>query len=346
LRKLPALRIQPNDYTLPVDEAIVFSDQLSERLGRALTTIAGNDPLFTLGERLQAALPVASRNLRYIAAALRRIAQRAEGLAQETEFAFLADPGRQILSIGYDVRAQKLNEACYDMIASEARIATFLAIARGEINQQSWFKLGREHTRAFGRFLLLSWTGTMFEYLMPALWMRSYPETLIARTLTACVQVQRAFARSLSIPWGISESGASRKDHLGHYHYQAYGVPQIALSIEANGGPVISPYSSFLALAVDSVAAIQNLRRMASAGWVGAYGFYEAADYSTGSGKPVLVREWMAHHEGMSLLAILNLLHDNVVQRWFHSHPEVQATELLLHELPVGKAVLRARLQE
>jgi cyclic beta-1,2-glucan synthetase len=265
---------------------------------------------------------------------------------QETEFTFLADPGRQILSIGYDVRAHKLHEACYDMIASEARIATFLAIARDEIHQQSWFKLGREHTRAFGRFILLSWTGTMFEYLMPALWMRSYPDTLISRTLAACVQVQCAFARSLNIPWGISESGASRKDHLGHYHYQAYGVPQIALWTEATAGPVVSPYSSFLALAVDSAAALQNLRRMASAGWVGAFGFYEAADFSSASGKPVLVREWMAHHQGMSLLAILNLLRDNVVQRWFHANPEVQATELLLHEMPVGKSILKMRLKE
>jgi hypothetical protein len=207
-------------------------------------------------------------------------------------------------------------------------------------------KLGRQHTRAFGRFLLLSWTGTMFEYLMPALWMRSYPETLISRTLSACVHVQRAFARSINIPWGISESGASRKDHLGHYHYQAYGVPQIALWIEATAGPVVSPYSSFLALAVDSLAALRNLRRMDSSGWVGAFGFYEAVDYSSASGQPALVREWMAHHQGMSLLAILNLLHDNVVQRWFHANPEVQATELLLHEVPASKAALWARLKE
>jgi hypothetical protein len=158
--------------------------------------------------------------------------------------------------------------------------------------------------------------------------------------------VQRAFARTLEIPWGISESGASRKDHLGHYHYQAYGVPQIALWIEASAGPVISPYSTFLALGVDSVAALRNLRRMASAGWIGDFGFYEAADFSDGSRKPVLVREWMAHHQGMSLLSILNLLHDNAVQRWFHANPEVKATELLLHELPVNKSVLRARLKE
>ena len=346
LRELPELAIQQNEYALTIDEAIAFSEHLEERLVRAWPTLADNATLLALGERLRASLPLAAQNLRSIAAALRGIAHQAERLVQETEFAFLADPGRQILSIGYDVRAQKLHEACYDMIASEARVATFLAIARDEIHQQSWFKLGREHTLAFGHLILLSWTGTMFEYLMPALWMRSYPDTLISRTLAACVDVQRASARSLNIPWGISESGASRKDQLGHYHYQAYGVPQIALSVEATTGPVVSPYSSFLALSVDSVAALRNLRRMASSGWVGAFGFYEAADYSTGSGKPVLVREWMAHHQGMSLLAILNLLHDNAVQRWFHANPEVQASELLLHELPVSNSVLKARLQE
>ena len=346
LLKSPELAIQQNAYTLTIDEAITFSEHLEGRLLGTWPSLRENAPMLALGEQLRASLTIATRNLRSLTASLRGIAQQAQRFVQETEFTFLADPGRQILSIGYDVRAHKLHEACYDMIASEARIATFLAIARDEIHQQSWFKLGREHTRAFGRFILLSWTGTMFEYLMPALWMRSYPDTLISRTLAACVQVQCAFARSLNIPWGISESGASRKDHLGHYHYQAYGVPQIALWTEATAGPVVSPYSSFLALAVDSAAALQNLRRMASAGWVGAFGFYEAADFSSASGKPVLVREWMAHHQGMSLLAILNLLRDNVVQRWFHANPEVQATELLLHEMPVGKSILKMRLKE
>jgi hypothetical protein len=180
---------------------------------------------------------------------------------------------------------------------------------------------------------------------MPALWMRSYPDTLISRTLAACVQVQRAFARSLNIPWGISESGAARRDDAGHYDYKAYGVPKIALWIDATAGPVVSPYSTFLALGVDSLSALRNLRHMESSGWVGAYGFYEAADY-TAPGKAVLVREWMAHHQGMSLLAILNLLRDNVVQRWFHANPVVQSTELLLHEMPVNKGILRASLKE
>jgi hypothetical protein len=346
LRGLPALDIKPETDTFSIDRAAAFSEELNARLARASSELAGDSPQRVLSEQLLASLPAVTRNLSTLAAGLRDLAQKAERMAQETEFSFLADPGRQILSIGYNVRAQELHEACYDLIASEARIATFLAIARDAIPQQSWFKLGRDHTYAFGEFLLLSWTGTMFEYLMPSLWMRSYPDTLISRTLVACVQVQRAFAASHRIPWGISESGASRKDDAGHYHYQAYGVPQIALWVEATAGPVVSPYSTFLALGVDSLASLQNLRHMASAGWVGSYGFYEAGDYISSAGKTVLVREWMAHHQGMSLLAILNLLHDDVVQRWFHANPLIQATELLLHEMPVSRSVLKAKLHE
>ncbi len=346
LLELPELVIKGQAYSLSISEAATFSEQLDERLTRARLALASNPPLQTLADQLRVSLPAATSNLHALVAALRGLSQHAERLADETEFAFLADPSRQILSIGYDVRGQKLHKACYDMIASEARIATFLAVARDEIPQQSWLNLSRDHAHAFGRFVLLSWTGTMFEYLMPSLWMRSYPDTLISRTLSACVQVQRAFAHTLNISWGISESGASRKDDAGHYGYQAYGVPQIALWIEASAGPVVSPYSTFLALGVDSPTALRNLRRMAVAGWVGSHGFYEAADYSQSPGKAVLVREWMAHHQGMSLLAILNLLHDNAVQRWFHANPLVQSTELLLHEMPVSNTVLRARLKE
>jgi cyclic beta-1,2-glucan synthetase len=346
LREIPELLFKPESFAQTIEEAATFAEQLDMNLRRAWLRLIGNAQLLALGEQLQAALPAANEKLRSLSSALHSLAQTAERMAEETDFAFLSVPGRRILSIGYDVRAQKLHEACYDMIASEARIATFLGIARDQLPQQSWFKMGRDHAHAFGRFLLLSWTGTMFEYLMPALWMRSYPDTLISRTLAACVAVQRAFARQLNIPWGISESGASHTDDAGHYHYQAYGVPQIALFIEATAGPVISPYSTFLALGVDSLAAVQNLRHMDSAGWVGAFGFYEAADYSGKPAQPVLVREWMAHHQGMSLLAILNLLRDNIVQQWFHANPLVQANELLLHEMPVSNAILRARMNE
>jgi hypothetical protein len=345
LRDLPEFAITAATYRLGPEDAAAFAEQLDVDLGRAWLKLIGNAQLLMLGEQLRASLPLATQNLRNLSGALRTIAQNAESLAEATEFAFLADPTRQILSVGYDVRGQRLHEACYDMIASEARIGTFLAIARDEIPQRSWIRLSREHVRAFDQFVLLSWTGTMFEYLMPALWMRSYPGTLISRTLAACVQVQRAFARTLGIPWGISEAGAARKDDAGHYTYKAFGIAKIALWADANAGPVVSPYSTFLALGVDSLSALHNLRHMEAAGWVGAYGFYEAADY-TSPGKPVLVREWMAHHQGMSLLAILNLLNNNVVQQWFHANPVVQSTELLLHEMPASEGALLASLQE
>ncbi len=340
----PQLELKQNAETSSIDAAIAFSELLE--LSLASGRISNDSPLRVPGEQLRATLPRARQNLRALAAELRAIADQIEVLAEETEFGFLIEPNRQLLSVGYDVAEQKLHPACYDMLASEARIATFLAVARGDLPQQSWFKLARDHTRAFDQILLLSWTGTMFEYLMPGLWMRSYPDTLIARTQAACVQVHRSFAGSLNIPWGISESGYSCKDEAGHYHYQAFGIPQIALKFDATAGPTVSPYSTFLALGVESRQAVRNLRRMAKAGWVGAYGLYEAADYAHSPGKPVIVREWMAHHQGMSLLAILNLLHGNIVQRWFHSNPLIQSAELLLNELPAHSAVLEAMAKE
>jgi hypothetical protein len=346
IREMPGLDLLREADALPIDGAAVFSEALEARLAQTSVTLAEDSPLFGLCEQLRVSLPAAARNLRALAAGLLSIAFQAERFAEETEFDFLVNPDRRMLSVGYDVAEQRLHPACYDMLASEARLATFLSVARGDLPQQSWLNLGRSHTHAFGRFLLLSWTGTMFEYLMPALWMRSYPDTLIARTLTACVQVQQAFARSLKIPWGISESGFARKDDAGHYDYHAFGIPQAALKCDANAGPTVSPYSTFLALSIDSPEAIRNLRRMQDAGWVGAYGFYEAADYANSPGGPVIVREWMAHHLGMSLLAMLNLLHGNIVQRWFHANPLVQSTELLLNELPARSAVLQATARE
>jgi len=332
--------------TFFISDAIECTQALLARLSERRSGAAANRSGAELTDRAGALLTAAADNLRALAGTLGAIAEDAERCAEQTEFAFLVDPGRRILSIGFDVRKEKLHEACYDMVASEARIATFLAIARGDLSQQSWFKLARDHVYAYGRFLLLSWSGTMFEYLMPALWMRSYPETMIARTQDAVVDVQRSFARSLGIPWGISESGAARRDHAGHYHYQAFGITSIALWFEASAGPVVSPYSTFLALSVDPNESLRNLRRMESAGWVGPFGFYEAADYIASRRSPELVREWMAHHQGMALLALTNLLCNDVVQHWFHENPLVQATELLLHEIPQSKAALKAKLEE
>lgn len=346
LRELPDLGLDGRDGLYSMDDAILLAEALNIRLAQARDKLSLTPALSDLSEKLHSSVIAAIVKLRTLENDLRALAQEALRLAQETEFAFLVDRGRQILSIGYDVGAQKLHEACYDMIASEARMATFLAIARGDLLCRSWGRLARDHVRAFGRFLLFSWSGTMFEYLMPGLWMRSYAGTLIANTEDAVVHVQRSFASERRLPWGISESGGATRNEAGHYHYQAYGIPEISLWNEATAGPVVSPYSTYLALAVNARAALRNLRRMASLKWTGAYGFYESADYTASRRTPVLVREWMAHHQGMSLLAIVNVLHDNIVQQWFHANPLVQGMELLLHETQASKAVLKARIKE
>jgi len=269
------------------------------------------------------------------------IARQAGTLADEMDFEFLLSRSRGLLSIGFNVESQELHSACYDLLASESRIALFVGIAKDDIPQESWFQLGRPQGIGQGVAGLLSWTGTMFEYLMPALWMRIYPNTLLERAATAAVQLQRAYADDKGIPWGISEAACCSLDDGGNYQYHAFGVPQLAIHKVDQDGPVVSPYSTFLALSVDSTAALHNLRRLQRKRSLGAYGFYEALDYN-----PVrcrsrfrryeLVRCWMAHHQGMSLLSIANFVRDEVVQRWFHSHPRVQATELLLQEKPSG----------
>jgi cyclic beta-1,2-glucan synthetase len=346
LRVVHQLGLNDLSFDLNCVEALQFAEELQFRIATAHRALAADAAIADASERLLDLLPAAIHNLRSLCTDLHKLARQAERLAMEMDFSFLVDPYRRILSIGFSPATNHLHESCYDLLASEARIATFLAIARGDVPRQSWLKLGRDHTFAYGRFLLLSWSGTMFEYMMPALWMRAYPATLIARTQDACVQVQQAFGRDRGIPWGISESGASQRNDRGDYHYFAYGIPRLALWFESNAGPVVSPYSTFLALAVDPPKALRNLRRMESSHWTGAYGFYEAADYSASRRRPALVKEWMAHHMGMSLLATTNLLHDNVVQQWFHEHAMIQAAEMLLQEAPVSKAVLRAQLKE
>jgi len=345
LHELVQMGVKETDLVPNLEDSADFADQLEHRLARAWATLNTTESGSAQGlmvEKLRSELPGARAQLRTFAEGVRAASAEALRFAEEMDFAFLADKGRQLLSIGYEVSTGKLHKATYDMLASEARIATFIAVARGELPQQGWFKMGRVHTMAYGRAILLSWTGTMFEYLMPALWMRNYPDTLISRSLSAAVAIQREFARGLGIPWGISESGFGETDDAGHYHYQAFGIPQISLKWDATAGPVISPYSTFLALNVEQAEALKNLRRMESMKWVGAYGFYEAADYSESTAQPVVVREWMAHHQGMGLMASLNALADDAVKRWFHANPEFQATELLLHEKPIRQAGLKS----
>jgi cyclic beta-1,2-glucan glucanotransferase len=324
---------------LAVEELPDFAAKLHERLKRAATAVSSEQaPLYA---RLCALLPEARQRIVRLVEDIRRSAAETGKLADEMDFGFLLNRRRKLMSIGFEVEQEKLHSACYDLLATESRTAIFAAIAKDDIPQESWFLLGRAHTLDEGRPVLLSWTGTMFEYLMPGLWLRSYSNTLLERSRAAAVRSQQAYAAKRHVPWGISESAFYKFDEAGNYQYYAFGLPHLALRKREVKAPVISPYSTFLALNIDPVAALRNLRQMADMGWSAAYGFYEAADYAASrrwSWRPryQLVRCWMAHHQGMSLLSMANFLHDNVVQRWFHSDRRVQATELLLHEKPVA----------
>ncbi len=275
--------------------------------------------------------------------ALKKISRKAHDFADEMDFTFLLDKQRLLMSVGFDAQSEELQPYFYDLLATEPRTAVFVAIAKDDIPQEAWFRLDRPFTTDHGRPVLLSWTGTMFEYLMPSIWMRSYRNTLLDRATAAAVRSQQEYASEKGIPWGISESACARRNEAGDYHYEAFGVPNLALKKNETEPLIISPYSTFLALNVDRKNALSNLHRMEALGWFSSYGFCEAADFTVGrrrfrGPRWELVRSWMVHHQGMSLLALANFLCDDIVQRWFHSHMRVKASELLLQEKSVARA--------
>jgi len=316
-----------------------FIDQLVLRIEWVLHSKAqGQEVLYV---RLRDQLLKARTNTERLVADIRMIAKIAGRLADEMDFGLLFNNRRKLVSVGFDTETRELHPACYDLLGTESRTAVFVAIAKEDIPQESWFLLGRAHTLDGGRPVLISWTGTLFEYLMPSLWMRTYPNTLLERSRTAAVHAQQTYAARKGVPWGISESAYFKLDEAGNYQYYAFGLPHLALRTRQMNALVISPYSTFLALNADPVGAVRNLHRMANMGWFASHGFYEAADFSSAKqgfwkDREELVRCWMAHHQGMSLLALANFLNDNVVQKWFHAERRVQATELLLHEKPVA----------
>jgi hypothetical protein len=316
--------------------------RIASRLQKAIDTAGGPDSQrSTLLNRLSSLVSGARMDSSNLIQELQALAADAGRIAAEMDFSFLWNPRRKLLSIGFESEKNELHSASYDLLASEARIAAFVAIAKDEIPQETWFLLARTHTIDRGRPVLLSWTGTMFEYLMPGLWMHTYPGTLLDQSRHAAVRSQQEFTVNKRIPWGISESAFATRDAAGNYGYHAFGIPHLALHQDELDALVISPYSTFLALTTDPQAVLDNLHKMSNDGWFGPYGFYEAADFSASQQRIwrhqfEIVRCWMAHHQGMSLLSIANFLANGIVQEWFHAHPRVQATELLLHEKPVN----------
>jgi hypothetical protein len=328
----------------PLERLPACLDQLSSRLEVSLTL--GMEHL-ELRKNLQSRLREARRNSLRLIEQLRSIAAHCDRLVLEMDFGFLLDRRRKLLSIGYDAEAGKVHAACYDLLASEARIAAFIAVAKGDIPQESWFLLSRSHVVVYGRPALISWTGTMFEYLMPMLWMRSYPETMLENSKEASVLAQQFYADDKGIPWGISECAFAKLEENGAYSYRAFGVPQLALQQDEDR-LVVAPYATMLALVIDPAEAIRNLRWMTKKEWFGRYGYYESADFSrdvrpSRRQRFALVRSWMVHHQGMSLLAIANFLKDGIVQQWFSHDARVQATELLLQERPAGRVTAKTQ---
>ncbi|HEY7426013.1 MAG TPA: glucoamylase family protein, partial [Gemmataceae bacterium] len=264
------------------------------------------------------------------------LATRAEKMAGAMDFRFLYKPDRHLFAIGYNVAQGRLDSACYDLLASEARLASFLAIARGDVPRRHWFRLGRAVVRAAEQLCLVSWGGTMFEYLMPQLFLRRYPGTLLDESCVASVDEQIAYGRKRRVPWGISESAFSSQYASFDYQYQTFGVPALGLKRGLAQDLVVAPYATAMATIVRPHGAVKNFRRLAAEGALGKYGFYEAIDYTRSrlpeNHRALVVRCFMAHHQGMSLMALANCLLGGIMVRRFHSEPMVRATELLLQE--------------
>jgi cyclic beta-1,2-glucan synthetase len=272
--------------------------------------------------------------------------ESARATALAMDFGFLLDRDRKLLSIGYRVPEGTLDPSCYDLLASEARLASLVAIAKGDVPTRHWFRLGRAVTPVVHGAALISWSGSMFEYLMPSLVMRAPAGSLIEQTSRLVVRRQIDYGARIGVPWGISESAYNARDLEFTYQYSNFGVPGLGLKRGLGENAVVAPYATALAAMIDPEAAARNFERLAGVGAVGRYGFYEALDYTAirvPEGKSfAIVQAFMAHHQGMTIVAIANALMDGAMRARFHAEPIIQATELLLQErTPRDVAVTR-----
>ncbi len=305
-------------------------------------------------EALSATVESHARDLDMPETLIRRLTILARGalaMAGAMDFGFLFDPMRKLFAIGYRVTDGSLDPGRYDLLASEARLASFVAIAKGDVPVSHWFRLGRALTPVELDSVLVSWSGSMFEYLMPGLVMRAPAGSLLEQTSRLVVGRQIRYGAERGVPWGVSESGYNARDLEMTYQYSSFGVPGLGLRRGLSEDVVIAPYATGLAAMIDPTAAIQNFRRLAAAGASGAYGFYEALDYTAARlpevAQVAVIRAYMAHHQGMVVVAIANVVHDGAMRARFHAEPIVQATELLLQErTPRDVAVARPRADE
>lgn len=276
---------------------------------------------------------------------LETAAAQAEEIALAMDFKFLVGKNQKLFAIGYNVSDNRLDNSCYDLLASEARLASLFAIAKGDLPSSHWFRLGRPETMLSAGRALVSWSGTMFEYLMPLLVMKTFPGTLLDQTYRAVVERQIEYGDLAKVPWGISESGYNARDLQLNYQYGPFGVPGLGLKRGLNADLVVAPYATVLAAMVAPESAVKNLRRLKEKDFaLGNFGFYEAIDFTPDripeNKRFAVVKNYMAHHQGMSFLALHNVLNDNVMQERFHRDSMVKAVELLLQERAVQSAPL------
>lgn len=269
----------------------------------------------------------------------------------QMDFRFLYNPHRKLFSIGFNLETDELDRSHYDLLCSESRLASYFAIAKGDVESNHWFQLGRKSTIASGKYSLISWGGTMFEYLMPPLFQKSYDLSLITETCRAAIHHQQEYAKSRGVPWGISESGFSAMAKNSDYHYQSFGVPGLGLKRGLAKDLVISPYSTLMAVPIDPAGAYENLRWLRAEQGEGDWGFYEAIDYTPSrlrrNQKAAVVQSYMAHHQGMAILGLANYLHAGSIQKRFSMHPLAKSSELLLQEkLPSASHVTQVNPDE
>ncbi len=267
---------------------------------------------------------------------INRICIEIDSILANVDFKFLFNEKRMLFHIGYHVSSQTLDAGCYDLMASESALTSFLAIATGDVSQRHWQKLGRPLTMVKGIPCFVSWSGTMFEYLMPNLVLKEYEDSVYADSARAAVIQQISYAKEAGIPWGISESQYYRFDLNGNYQYKAFGVPKLRLQPVRRNSLVVTPYATLLALEYAVQESLDNLRRLVELGVYGEYGFYEAIDFNNPSSIDMtpycVVKSFMTHHQGMILAAINNYLNQGILRKRFHSEAIVKATEVLLEE--------------
>jgi cyclic beta-1,2-glucan synthetase len=324
----PALNANPT-----LRELARFNAQLQPWIGKQRAT-ATQDTGGDL-EEFSDCVVQGSRRAAERIASIERLAQQCADFAR-MEYDFLYDPGTHLLAIGYNVSEHRRDASYYDLLASEARLASFVAIAQGQLPQENWFALGRQLTIAGGEPILVSWSGSMFEYLMPLLVMPTYDNTLLDQTYRSAVQRQIDYGKQRGVPWGISESGFNTFDASLNYQYRAFGVPGLGLKRGLGDDLVVAPYASMMALMVAPEEACGNLQRLADEGFEGKFGLYEAIDYTPSrlarGQNFAVIKSFMAHHQGMGFLSLAYLLLNRPMQKRFESDPLFQATMLLLQE--------------